>query len=58
MPAFKAFKSSPPETTSAPAPNLPSILSISKLLLDFAAKQTKGLVFLNVFANFKKLKTI
>ena len=41
MPAFKAFNNSPPETTSAPAPSLPSIRSIFKLLLDFAAKQIK-----------------
>ena len=26
IPAFKAFNNSPPETTSAPAPNLPSTL--------------------------------
>ena len=58
IPAFRAFNSSPPETTSAPAPNLPRIRSIFKLLLDFAAKQIKGLLFLNVFANFKKLKPI
>ena len=42
----------------APAPNFPSTLSIFKLLFDFAAKQIKGLVFLNVFLNFRKFVTI
>ena len=46
MPAFKAFKSSPPDTTSAPAPNLPSILIIDKFELALVAKQIRGLVLL------------
>ena len=53
MPALRAFNSSPPDTTSAPAPSLPKILKIFLLLLDFAAKHIKGLVFLNVFTKFK-----
>ena len=53
MPALRAFNSSPPDTTSAPAPSLPKILKIFVLLLDFAAKHIKGLVFLNVFTKFK-----
>ena len=48
IPAFKAFSSSPIETTSVPAPNFPRDLRIDKLLLDFAAKQTNGFIFLNV----------
>jgi hypothetical protein len=47
IPAFNAFNNSPPETTSAPAPNFPKILSIATLLFDLAAKQISGLVFLN-----------
>ena len=53
IPAFRAFKSSPPDTTSTPAPNLPKVFNIVKLLLDFAAKHTRGLIFLKVFVNFK-----
>ena len=53
IPAFNAFNNSPPETTSAPAPNFPKILSIATLLFDLAAKQTSGLVFLKLLVNFK-----
>ena len=38
IPALRAFNSSPPDTTSAPAPSLPKTLKIFVLLLDFAAK--------------------
>ena len=53
IPAFKAFNNSPTETTSAPAPSFPKILSMETLLFDLAAKQTIGFVFLKVFVNFK-----
>ena len=52
IPAFKAFSNSPIETTSVPAPNFPRDLRIDKLLLDFAAKQINGFIFLNVLTNF------
>jgi len=52
MPAFKALRSSPPETTSAPAPNLPSILIIDKFVLALVAKQIRGFVLLKAFCQF------
>ena len=48
MPALIALRSSPPETTSTPAPNFPSILIIDKFVLAFAAKQIRGFVFLKL----------
>ena len=53
IPALIAFKSSPPDTTSAPEPNFARVLSIVKLVLALAAKHIRGLIFLKLFEKFK-----
>jgi hypothetical protein len=48
MPAFIALRSSPAETTSAPAPSFPSIFSIDKFVLALVAKQIRGSTLLKL----------
>ena len=53
--ALRAFRSSPFETTSAPRPNLPIILSNFKLELDLTEKQIIGSNVLKYLLKFSIL---
>ena len=56
IPAFIAFNSSPPETTSAPDPIFFNSLSKDvRFELDFTEKHIKGLVALNALLKFIKI---
>ena len=52
IPALRAIKSSPFETTSAPIPNLFISFKIWILELDFTEKHIKGLIDLKLFLKF------